>query len=391
VRAVALGIVLGMTVVTVDAIAAAGVHPDIIGGTVVASPTYVVALCEGESWFDCRPFCGGTLVAPNLVVTARHCADVTGGDPLDCATYQFDGVLKREATIWVTSASPVSNSAEFHRGARWTVPRARACGHDLAFLTLEDAFPADAAVATPLVSDTALSPEMALDVYGYGITGPVEPLDGRRRTTKAHLLCAGGHDSCEGVPAATDLHATEIVVDARVCPGDSGAGTVAPGDGLVGPLSRSVGGTSPCGYGVYTSLGQHALLLARTARDAATRGAYAVPGWVAQAEQAGNGSGLPARAFGATCDDDADCTSGRCRSYDGGLAWTCARPCDEGCPDGACHDGGDGSFCFAEPAPPPRDDSCEAAAPVGSTADARAALLLVLAVAGAQIVRRRQS
>jgi hypothetical protein len=282
----------------------------LVGGVAVATPTYAVALCEGDSWFDCEVICGGTLVAPNVVVTARHCADTRGAEALDCATYRFDGPLKPEQRIWVTDASPVSNRARFEQGAHWDIPLDRTCGHDLAVLRLGS--PVD---ATP--ANVGAEAHDHVDLYGFGLSAPSAPPSPERRNVQSRLLCAGGRDSCTVVPNARDLMPTELVFDATVCPGDSGSGAFV-GDALIGPLSRSVGGTSPCGYGVYVDLEPHLPLLARATRDAAAIGHYPAPAWT---------QNVSLHGFGETCDSDADCESGQCRTDDN-LTWRCE--CD-GC------------------------------------------------------------
>lgn len=343
----------------------------LVGGAIAGAGGGSVALCEGDTYYDCHLLCGGTLVAPNLVVTSRHCADPTRIDSLDCASYRFSGQTKAPSTIWVTAASPISNGATFHQGTRWGLPRPLGCGHDLAFLTLGDAMP-EVAPAAPAIAHDAVATLGAseLQVVGYGRSGPGGALDGVRRHAPAHVLCLGGRDACTTVPGGRELLPTELAVDVQVCGGDSGSGVMAPDGALLGALARTIGGSSECAYGVYTRLDPHALLLARSARSAATAGGYAPAPWVEGLTAGGNGGGVAPRAFGASCDDDVDCASGACRTYDGGLAWSCARTCDGSC---RCRDG----FCFAEPATPD-DGGCRAAR--GPAADGALAFALALAL-----------
>ncbi len=337
-------------------------HPTLVGGAIaIAQDTKTsVALCEGDTFYNCKLTCGGTLVAPNLIVTSRHCADVLQVDSLDCSTYRFSGKLKAPSTIWVTVASPVSNDASFHEGLKWDLPRAIGCGHDLAFLTLKDAVPADqsppVAPATAHDSVTALGSDL-LTIYGYGRTGPNAPIDPERRSLKAKVLCVGGRDSCKTIASGESLLDTEFAIDAQVCPGDSGSGAFSPSGALLGSLARSIGGTGTCAYGVYTRLAPHGLLLARTATAAAVMGGYPAPSWVEPLQRAGNSPLVSPRAFGAPCDDGADCDSGECRSFDEGLAWSCAKKCDGSC-GAPCRHTAEGDYCFAEPEPP-HDESCQ--------------------------------
>ena len=56
------------------------------GGTVSGNDTFAVALLDAS-----ESVCSGTLIAPNLVLTARHCiADGGGTQFIDCAQDTFD-------------------------------------------------------------------------------------------------------------------------------------------------------------------------------------------------------------------------------------------------------------------------------------------------------------
>lgn len=338
-------------------------RPQLVDATVAPAPSYALALCEArsnDSYFGCTPMCGATLIAPNLVVTSRHCADVQQIDSLDCSTYAFGGTLKPTSSIWVTAASVVANEAKFHRGFRWFVPSARRCGHDLAFLVLEDAVSESEAVpVVPAVARNVLAglSGRELDVFGYGGTG-LDASTGTRRTRSAQLLCVGGRDECTSIPGARGLYPSEFVLDVTVCPGDSGGGAFDDEGRLLGTLARSVGPSSPCAFGVYTTFAEHSLLLAESARMAAARGGYPLPAFVEEAERQGNSDQHPVKGFGAPCDSDADCNSGRCRSFDNGLAWSCVRPCSEGCSDGDCRTVSDGEACFARDEEPSSEGGC---------------------------------
>jgi hypothetical protein len=370
----------------------AEVHARIVNGALAQDPKSSVALCEGDTFYNCRVTCGGTLLGPNLVVTSRHCADIMQLDSLDCSTYRFSGALKSASTVWITAASPVSNDASFHQGLRWDIPRALGCGHDLAFLTLKDSVPADqAAPEAPATTHDAVSAlaSTPLTAYGYGRTAPDAAIDPERRRTTASVLCIGGRDSCKTVAGGRDLLEQEFAIDAQVCPGDSGSGVFSPAGLLLGPLGRTIGGSNVCAFGVYTRLAPHGLLLARTATTAAGLGAYATPDWVPALQRAGDSASLSPKAFGAPCDDGADCDSGECRSNDTGLTWSCAKPCAGGCA-AACRHLPEGDFCFDEPATP-TSSGCHVVAGSGSSTanDGRGYPAVALLFLAWTVVRRR--
>src|SRR5580693_1615095 len=45
------------------------------GGSVDQSHNYAVGVCVGNGPGQCQLICSGALIAPNLVMTARHCVD----------------------------------------------------------------------------------------------------------------------------------------------------------------------------------------------------------------------------------------------------------------------------------------------------------------------------
>src|SRR5688572_28600307 len=55
------------------------------GGSLDSANTFAVAILD-----EANGVCSGTLIAPNLVLTARHCIAGGGSDPIDCATDRFE-------------------------------------------------------------------------------------------------------------------------------------------------------------------------------------------------------------------------------------------------------------------------------------------------------------
>jgi secreted trypsin-like serine protease len=90
---------------------APGVHPFIVGGrevTNISEVPWQVALVQG-SGSNLFQFCGGSLIAPNWVITAAHCVDnpMVGKDPkrLDViagtVTYKMGGVRAEVDKLFV--------------------------------------------------------------------------------------------------------------------------------------------------------------------------------------------------------------------------------------------------------------------------------------------------
>lgn len=157
-----------------------------------------------------RGMCTGTLVRPNVVLTAMHCgtgtpvdADVSASDP----GYFFE-IRKSETErhrFKVVRAESVAQPVDFDGSQKW---RAK----DILLLELEKAVPAE--IATPAKIATMrpiVGSKVAL--YGYGCTSRVAGADGRR---------PGGGTKRKKEYSWSLSIALGWSETQNVCPGDSG-------------------------------------------------------------------------------------------------------------------------------------------------------------------------
>jgi hypothetical protein len=329
-------------------------------GTVDLDARHVVALCIGEDPSNCSFSCSGELLGRALVVTARHCVSGLSAG-LECAR-DLERIGTDPKRVWVTPATVIDSHGLFAQGEAWHEPSTRLwCGHDVALLTLAKPFESeDVDTIAPSFDEKALrdvGSSTGMTMVGYGLTGPGEQGGGTRRTrVGAPVACIGKQDSCKAYGGP--VQASEFLVNAQACPGDSGGSAilsgVGRGAGLAGVLSRTIEPVGECGVPIYTSFRPHALWLARVANEVAKAKGYPEPNWLEAAQTAGNSDALAPRAQGSPCDGDEDCASGMCRSDDRGLQWICSAPCP--CGAGlACKATDDGaSACFpADPVPQP--------------------------------------
>ncbi|HEY1956907.1 MAG TPA: trypsin-like serine protease [Polyangiaceae bacterium] len=246
-----------------------------------AGPTVAVFRCDGACAFS--PFlnaleiCSGTLIAPNLVLTARHCvAQEVGSDQgVLCSSSTFGDVQPADNYIITPSDSAFA-------GGPWIIanevdvagsPGDLECGNDVAVLHLRQSYvgaqPASVRIASPPVKGETYS------AVGYG-----DDEDGglgyRHRRDGLKVQCVGTQCKFVGTDGAPVVAPSELLGQTGLCGGDSGGPALDTNGIVIGVTSRAAGG---CTTPVYSRVDAHAAWLQAQAVAAASAGNYPLPAW----------------------------------------------------------------------------------------------------------------
>lgn len=256
------------------------------GGATDSTSTFAVAVLD-----DRRGVCSGTLIAPNLVLTARHCvATDTGGAVVDCAKDRFNPPAAPSTFRVSADAVAAFDAAPFH-AAKIIIPDDTAfCGNDIALIVLAQLVPASVATPAAPAIDPPLTDRAAygtkLVAVGYGISAPGANDDGvRRKRGGIPIHCIPGDATIGCDPVDFAMTHSELAAGNGLCDGDSGSGAYEPkslaaGAPIVmGVLSRAATVSGQCADAVYERTDSAASLLVTAAKEAALTGGYTIPAW----------------------------------------------------------------------------------------------------------------
>ncbi len=328
--------------------ATSSIDEAIVGGTLDRTTTGVVALVlpQPPQYVE---YCSGSLIAPNLVMTARHCVANIEDDPneeIQCGVAQFSAPYDgSQFSFSADAVRPASlRDPSFVQGAEVRVPPTGTefCGNDVALVILAGkGF--SSSEAAPLVPRLDIPPSLD-EVFasdGYGLTDPnTTDTDGQRMRASGNSVTCVGTDCRSENPL---VGASEwLSLDAQICPGDSGGPALDANGRVMGVASRGADG---CSAAIYGNVSSWKAFIISTAKDAAQMGGYDAPSWVSDstAPATSGASGVDAGSlvppFGESC--SAPCADDyACYSDSGDPPGICVPRCsavDTTCPIGyAC-------------------------------------------------------
>jgi hypothetical protein len=182
--------------------------------------------------------CSGTLLAPRLVLTARHCVADTdetalcdsNGNAVQGGAIQADNAAtKLYAIAGTTRPNFISDIDKVVRGAEIIDDGSKVlCNHDLALLLLEKALPGGK--TAPIRLDGGPHKDEAVTLVGWGVTDKTDLPPVRQQRGALKIVNVGPADR---------LGSSEFTLGESACSGDSGGPLFADASGaVIGVVSR---------------------------------------------------------------------------------------------------------------------------------------------------------
>jgi V8-like Glu-specific endopeptidase len=221
-----------------DAVSIGKTREAIIGGTVSTSAQDATVMITDQGEFSCT----GTLIAPNLVLTARHCVSQLNENAGQCGQVTSDEPASNFGVVVGVNAPSGRSVAT---GTKlYTMPGADMCGTDIALLQVDRDIP-NAVIAT--VRFSAVTQGETMVAVGYGASSDDQQADQppqrlqRTGVTVQELGPQTSHYTTKaGKSLEVDLAQNEFQTTESTCFGDSGGPLFDAQGQVVGVTSRGV-------------------------------------------------------------------------------------------------------------------------------------------------------
>lgn len=234
-----------------------------------------------------RGLCSGTLIAPNLAITARHCVEVDPEGTPPCS----GGALMPPSELRLVVGKEVAQGASSYAVTKIiTAPETNGCVPDLALVQLAKPIPASVVKPARPAVDIAFRSRPhyipTVTAIGFGVDD-VGEAGVRRIRRDIKVLCVPGDSEFDcGADVDDFIKPFEMVAGPGACQGDSGGGLYEPAGVekndavVVSVVSRGgIEEDGTCVEGLYVRVDAFHELLITTGVAAAAAGNYPVPVW----------------------------------------------------------------------------------------------------------------